>query len=184
MLPQNSSSVRAGSARHREPLVLGGHQRSRPAYNNGRSLGIHRYDLGRRSSIGQGSNPSPNTAPGPESEAPGYPGSAMHRRPGSVGGRGSRHGAAVRLGPEQPLKLHEALDPSVVGADVRLDLGGQLADSGQVDAEQLRAPLQWRRDRPAQVRVVPGPHRDRLANRRSRIELHKVSAKATSSGPM
>jgi hypothetical protein len=37
--------VRAGSARHREPLVLGGHQRSRPASENRRSLGIHRYDL-------------------------------------------------------------------------------------------------------------------------------------------
>jgi hypothetical protein len=30
--------------------------------------------------------------------------------------------------------------------------------AGQVDAEQLRAPLQRRRDRPSQVRVIPGPH--------------------------
>jgi hypothetical protein len=63
--------------------------------------------------------------------------------------------AAVCLGPELPLKLHQAPDPGAVGADVRLDLGGQLADGRQVDAEQLRAPLQRRRDRPAQVLVVP-----------------------------
>jgi hypothetical protein len=40
---------------------------------------------------------------------------------------------------------------------VRLDVGGRLNDGGQVDAEQLRAPLQRCRDRPAQVRVVPDP---------------------------
>ncbi len=68
----------------------------------------------------------------------------------------------VGLGPELPLKLHEAPDPGAVGADIRLDLGGQLADGGQVDAEQLRAPLQRRRDRPAQVGLVPSPHRGRL----------------------
>jgi hypothetical protein len=31
---------------------------------------------------------------------------------------------AVRLGPELPLKLHQAPDPGAVGADVRLNLGG------------------------------------------------------------
>jgi hypothetical protein len=40
---------------------------------------------------------------------------------------------AVRLRPELPLKLHQAPDPGAVGADVRLELGGQLADGGQVD---------------------------------------------------
>jgi hypothetical protein len=64
---------------------------------------------------------------------------------------------AIGLGSELPLKLHEAPDPGAVGAEVRLDRGGQLADGGQVDAEQLRALLQRCRDRPAQVRVVPGP---------------------------
>jgi hypothetical protein len=48
---------------------------------------------------------------------------------------------AVRLGPELALKLHEAPDAGAVGADIRLDVGGQLADGGEVDAEQLRAPL-------------------------------------------
>jgi hypothetical protein len=52
--------VRDGSARHRNPLVLCGHERSRPASENGRSQAIHRYDHERRSSIGQGSNPSAN----------------------------------------------------------------------------------------------------------------------------
>jgi hypothetical protein len=72
-----------------------------------------------------------------------------------IGGRGpsavevAAPAPAVGLGPELPLKLHETPDPSAVGADVRLDLGGQQADGGQVDAELLRAPLQRRRDRPA-----------------------------------
>jgi hypothetical protein len=65
---------------------------------------------------------------------------------------------AVRLGPELALELHEAPDPGAVGADVRLNLGGQLTDDGEVDAEQLRAPLQRRRDRPTQIRIVPSPH--------------------------
>jgi hypothetical protein len=71
----------------------------------------------------------------------------------------------VRLGPELALQLHQAPDPGAIGTDVWLDVGGQLADGGQVDAEQLRAPLQRRCDRPAQVQVVPGPHRSRLSNR-------------------
>ena len=48
--------------------------------------------------------------------------------------------SAIGLGLELSLKLHEGPDPGAVGADVRLDLGGRLADPGQVDAEQLRAP--------------------------------------------
>jgi hypothetical protein len=52
------ASVRAGSARHPEPLVLGGHQRSRSASKNRRSQGVHRHDLGRRSSPALGSNPT------------------------------------------------------------------------------------------------------------------------------
>jgi hypothetical protein len=66
--------------------------------------------------------------------------------------------SAVGLGSELALELHEAPDLGAVGAEVWLDLGSQLADGGQVDAEQLSAPLQRRCDRPAQVRVVPGPH--------------------------
>jgi hypothetical protein len=37
-------------------------------------------------------------------------------------------------------------------------------DGGQVDAEQLGAAFQRRRDRPAQVRVVPGPDRPSVSN--------------------
>jgi hypothetical protein len=65
---------------------------------------------------------------------------------------------AVRLGPELAFQLHQAPDPGAVGAEVGLNVGGRRTDGGQVDAEQLSAPLQRRRDRPAQVRVVPGPH--------------------------
>jgi hypothetical protein len=91
---------------------------------------------------------------------------------GCVGGPGSSAvkvaapAAAVRLGLELALKLHQAPDLSAVGTDVRLDLGGQLSGGGQVDAEQLRAALQRRRDRPAQVGLVPSPHRGRVLEHR------------------
>jgi len=71
---------------------------------------------------------------------------------------------AVRLWPELAFQLHQAPDPGAVGADVGLDVGGRLLDGGQVDAEQLSAPLQRCRDRPALVRVVPGPHWSRVSN--------------------
>jgi hypothetical protein len=51
-------TVRAGSARHRKPLVLNGHEWSCSVSRDRRSPVIHRYDLARQSSIGQGSNPS------------------------------------------------------------------------------------------------------------------------------
>jgi hypothetical protein len=50
--------VRAGSAWHREPLVLGGHERSPSGHENRRSHGIHGPDLSWRSSLKPGSNPS------------------------------------------------------------------------------------------------------------------------------
>jgi hypothetical protein len=51
--------VRAGSARHRTPLVLAGHQWARPAHKNRRSHGLRRSRLGRPSSSGPGSSPHP-----------------------------------------------------------------------------------------------------------------------------
>jgi hypothetical protein len=39
--------VRAGSVRHQEPLVLGGHERSPSANQHRRSETVHRLDLGR-----------------------------------------------------------------------------------------------------------------------------------------
>jgi hypothetical protein len=68
--------------------------------------------------------------------------------------------SAVCVGPQLPLKLHQAPDLGAVRSDVRLDASGQLAHGGQVDAEQLRAPLQRRRYWSVN-RVVPGPHRGR-----------------------
>jgi hypothetical protein len=50
-------SVRAGSARHREPLVSHGHDRSRPAHRNRRSQGIHRSDLAGQNSLVPGFEP-------------------------------------------------------------------------------------------------------------------------------
>ena len=80
---------------------------------------------------------------------------------------------AIGLGPELALQLHEAPDPGAVGADIRLNVGRQLAEGGQVNAEQLRAPLQRRRDRPAQVWVVPGPHRARISNISSGVDRER-----------
>jgi hypothetical protein len=74
----------------------------------------------------------------------------------------------VRLGSEQAFQLHQAPDPGAVGTEVGLDVRGRLADGGQVDTEQLRAPFQRHRDRPAQVQVVPSPHREILSNACSR----------------
>jgi hypothetical protein len=46
----------------------------------------------------------------------------------------------------------QTLTPS---AEVGLDVGGSLADSGQVDAEQLRAAVERGRDRPGGIGIVP-----------------------------
>jgi hypothetical protein len=77
------------------------------------------------------------------------------------------------FGPQLPLQLHQAPHLGAVSADIWLDVDGHLADGGQVNAEQLCAPLQWRRDRPAQVRVVPGPHRNRVSNTSSRANRER-----------
>jgi hypothetical protein len=76
--------------------------------------------------------------------------------------------SAICLWPELAFQLHQAPDPGAVGAQIGLDVGRRLTDSGQVDIEQLRAPLLRRRDRPAQVWVVPSPHPSSLSNARVR----------------
>jgi hypothetical protein len=76
--------------------------------------------------------------------------------------------SAVCVGPQLPLKLHQAPDLGAVRSDVRLDASGQLAHGGQVDAEQLRAPLQRRRYWSVN-RVVPGPHRGRVPEHKFEI---------------
>ena len=57
--------------------------------------------------------------------------------------------APVCLGTKAPLQLHEAPDLAAVDPEVRLDVGRCPLDGGEVDAEQLRAPFQRRRDRSA-----------------------------------
>ena len=89
---------------------------------------------------------------------------------------------AVRLRPQLPLQQHQAPDLGAIRPDVRLDAGGHLADCGHVDAEQLRAAVERRRNRPAQVRVVPGPHRCSVSNKRSRIELGSGGGSGTAAG--
>ncbi len=44
---------------------------------------------------------------------------------------------------ELPLKLHATPDPDAIRVDVRFHVAGRLADEGQVDAEQLGAPIEW-----------------------------------------
>jgi hypothetical protein len=88
---------------------------------------------------------------------------------------------AVHLWAQLALELCQAPDPGAVGAEVGLDLGGQLADGGEVDAEQLRALLQRRRDRPAQVRVVPGPHRTSVSNISSKEDRERCVVRQGSS---
>jgi hypothetical protein len=80
---------------------------------------------------------------------------------------------AVGLGPELTLELHEAPDSGAVSSDVWLNVGGQRMDGGQVDAEQLAAVFQRRRDRPAQVRVVPSPHGPRVSNTSSTVNRER-----------
>jgi hypothetical protein len=78
--------------------------------------------------------------------------------------------SAEALRPELPLQQHQAPYLGAVRANVRFDAGGQLADGGQVNVKHLRAPLQRRRDRPAHLRVVPGPHRSRLTEQAFEIQ--------------
>ena len=57
---------------------------------------------------------------------------------------------AVHLWAELALQLRQAPDSGAVGAQVGLDLDGQLTDGGEVDPEQLRALFQRGRERSAQ----------------------------------
>jgi hypothetical protein len=62
---------------------------------------------------------------------------------------------AERLGAQLPLKQHETPNGSAVRSDIGLKVGGHLADRVEVDAEQFRALLKRRRDRPAEVGSRP-----------------------------
>jgi hypothetical protein len=93
----------------------------------------------------------------------------------------------VRLGSEQAFQLHQAPDLGAVGTEVGLNVRGHLANGGHVDTEQLRAPFQRRCDRPAQVQVVPSPHRGSLSNACSRSNrescLRRPVSHVATSGP-
>jgi hypothetical protein len=111
------------------------------------------------------------------------PGLARPRRPGSADGRGSRPGAS-----RTPRVGAAALAASGSRSWCRRRGGtaqpcGQLAHGGQVDAEQLGASLQRRRDRPAQVRVVPGPHRTSASNTSSRVDRERCVVRRGRSEP-
>jgi hypothetical protein len=118
--------VRAGSVPQRSSAGISGHQRSLTVRRNR-------------------SSPAPSS--GSWEDAGGrfglwsrrslkVPGVLTCRRLGSSTVEVAAPAAAVRLGPELALQLHQAPDPGAVGADVGLDVGGRLPDGGQVDAEQ------------------------------------------------
>jgi hypothetical protein len=62
--------VRTGSAKHRKPLVLGGHDRSAAVNENRTSDGQWRSDLAQRISLGPGSSPSSGTRQSPHRPGP------------------------------------------------------------------------------------------------------------------
>jgi hypothetical protein len=92
----------------------------------------------------------------------------MRRRPRSADGRWSRLVAGRMPQAGAAAQAASGSTPWRHRHGGRLDIGGRLIDGGQVDAEQLRAPLQRRRDRPGHLWVVPGPHPSRLSNTCSR----------------
>jgi hypothetical protein len=73
----------------------------------------------------------------------------MPRRSGFVDDRGSRLAAGHTPVAAAGVPAASGSRPGAVGAQVGLDIRGRLLDGGQIDAEQLRAPRQRRRDRPA-----------------------------------
>jgi hypothetical protein len=74
-------SVRGGSARHRELLVFGGHERSRPVRRNRRSPHLPDHDLGEWCSETAGSNPTdPCRRPVALANEPGVAGAGLTLR--------------------------------------------------------------------------------------------------------
>src|SRR5215216_1376945 len=94
--------------------------------------------------MGCGRGQGPGRGAGATGEAVHWPVRRPPRRsgPGCVAGPGpsaiqvAAPAAAVRLGLELALKLHQAPDLGAVSTDVRLDLGGQLASTRLEEAER------------------------------------------------
>jgi hypothetical protein len=58
---------------------------------------------------------------------------------------------AVGVGPQLPRQLHQAPDLGAVDPNIGLDVGGRLADGGEVDAEEYGAAFQGSGDRRVRV---------------------------------
>jgi hypothetical protein len=86
--------VRAGSAPHQEPLVPGGHERSRPVCLNPRSQAIHADDLGTWNGKTAGSNPTSSTRPFRRSSGPT---ASTLARSWALEARSERTGASIPL---------------------------------------------------------------------------------------
>jgi hypothetical protein len=78
------------------------------------------------------------------------------------------------------LRPHQTPGRAAVDTDVGLDVGRRPLDDGRVDAEQLRAPLQRRGDRPRVSRVVqfPGPHAGSLVEHTFEVQWGKWDKQA------
>ena len=77
--------------------------------------------------------------------------------PGASAGDVAAPDPAVGLGAELAPELHEAPDLGAIHPGVGFDVESRPEDGGQVDAEQLGAPLQWGGDRPGEGRIVGFP---------------------------
>jgi hypothetical protein len=82
-----------------------------------------------------------------------------------VDGRGSRLAAGRTPLAEAGVPAAQAPDPGAVGTEVGLHVGRRRTDGGRVDPEQLRTPLQRRRDRPARSGSYQVPRRPGRAQR-------------------
>jgi hypothetical protein len=132
-------------------------------------------------------------APPPRMHLPSAPSCARgrlagaRRRPGRTVVPGRAPSTADVAAPDPSVCLsvalahqpHQAPDLAAVDTDVGLDVAAPL-DDGRVDAEQLRAPLQRRGDRPRVSRVVqfPGPHADSLVEHTFEVQWGKWDKQA------
>ena len=151
---------RAGSVRHREPLVLGGHDRSRPANESRRSHSIYRRDLGSGTSTGPGPSPPPApwvpaspVAQGKSATLRHPPSSMIARAPTSRGsawrtGCSTWPATASRRRPRQPTPRmgtspRSAANRPAIGPSPRVHSGGpRAAEAGTKPSRVLRPPAQ------------------------------------------
>jgi hypothetical protein len=174
--------VRGGSARHREPgppwaraVIRGTQDVQVTGYSRSGPRRVERRDGGWEPSLPSccaasgglpartGSSemglalPRPGAARDLRAARPRTRRRRCQRRGATAGDVAARTAGAERLEAKLALELHETPDLGAICADVGLDVGGGLANGGQLDAERLRTPVKRGRDRPAEVEGRPVP---------------------------